>query len=132
MSAEALRSEDFDSTVADNDIVVIDFWAPWCGPCKSFAPIFERVAADNPDLKFVKVNTDEEQSLAGHFGIRSIPTLMIFRERVIVFQQAGVLPKGALDDLLSQVRALDMNEVRRGAQPYDPDADSADGEQTLQ
>jgi thioredoxin len=132
MSAEALRSEDFDTTISDNDIVVIDFWAPWCGPCKSFAPIFERAAAANPDLKFVKVNTDEEQSLAGHFGIRSIPTLMIFRERVIVFQQAGALPAGALDDLLSQVRALDMNEVRRGAQPYDPDGDSADGQQTLQ
>jgi len=80
------------------------------------------VAGENPDLKFVKVNTDEEQALAGHFGIRSIPTLMIFREQVIVFQQPGALPKGALADIVAQVRDLDMAEVKRGARPYDPDA----------
>jgi thioredoxin len=127
MSAEPLHAEDFDTTIAENDIVVVDFWAPWCGPCKGFAPVFEQLANENPDLKFVKVDTDEEQELAGHFGIRSIPTLMIFRERVIVFQQAGALPKGALEDVLTQVRELDMTEVRRGAQPYDPDRDDADG-----
>jgi thioredoxin len=127
MSAEPLRAEDFDTTIAENDIVVVDFWAPWCGPCKGFAPVFEQLANENPDLKFVKIDTDEEQELAGHFGIRSIPTLMIFRERVIVFQQAGALPKGALEDVLTQVRELDMTEVRRGAQPYDPDRDEADG-----
>ena len=129
MTASALTAENFDATVTGNDIVVIDFWAPWCGPCRSFAPIFDQVAGENPDVAFVKVNTDEEQALAGHFGIRSIPTLMIFREQVIVFQQAGALPKGALDDILGQVRQLDMDEVRRGARPYeadDGDEDDAD------
>ena len=119
MSVSAITTDQFDSTVTDNDIVVVDFWAPWCGPCRSFAPIFEKTAGENADVKFVKVNTDEEQSLAMHFGIRSIPTLMIFREQVVVFQQPGALPKGALDDLLGKVRALDMAEVKRGAQPYD-------------
>lgn len=128
MTANALTADNFDETVTGNDIVVIDFWAPWCGPCRSFAPIFEQVAQENPDLAFVKVNTDEEQALAGHFGIRSIPTLMIFREQVIVFQQAGALPKGALVDILGQVRELDMAEVKRGARPYEPDEDADDDE----
>mgnify|MGYP000843549952 CR=1 FL=1 len=124
MSVESLTTDRFDATVGDHDIVVVDFWAPWCGPCKGFAPVFEAVAAENPDVKFVKVNTDEEGALAGHFGIRSIPTLMIFRERVIVFSQPGALPKGAVDDVLRQVRGLDMAEVRRGAHPHEPsDAD---------
>ncbi|HMS79127.1 MAG TPA: thioredoxin [Burkholderiaceae bacterium] len=124
MSVESLTTDRFDATVGGHDIVVVDFWAPWCGPCKGFAPVFEAVAAENPDVKFVKVNTDEEGALAGHFGIRSIPTLMIFRERVIVFSQPGALPKGAVDDVLRQVRGLDMAEVRRGAHPHEPsDAD---------
>jgi thioredoxin 1 len=115
MAVDALLTDQFDTTVTDNDIVVIDYWAPWCGPCMGFAPIFEQVANDNPDIKFVKVNTDEEQALAGHFQIRSIPTLMIFRENIIVFEQAGALPKGALQDVIQQVRALDMVEVKRGS-----------------
>ena len=115
MSVSDLSTEQFDATVGGHDIVVVDFWAPWCGPCRSFAPVFSKVADENSDVKFVKINTDEEQSLAMHFGIRSIPTLMILREQVIVFQQPGALSKGALEDVLKQVRALDMAEVKRGA-----------------
>jgi thioredoxin 1 len=128
MGARAVTTEEFDAVVNDNDIVLVDFWAPWCGPCKGFAPIFEQVAQENPDVAFVKVNTDEESELAGGFAIRSIPTLMIFRERVIVFQQAGALPKGALDDILTQVRALDMAEVKRGAHPHGGEAEESDAQ----
>ena len=125
MPVQAVKTEEFDSVVTGNDIVLADFWAPWCGPCKSFAPIFEQVANENPDVAFVKINTDEEPALAGGFAIRSIPTLMIFREQVIVFQQAGAVPKGALVDLLAQVRALDMAEVKRGAHPHEPGIEQA-------
>lgn len=119
MAVVQLKTEDFDKTISSHDIVILDFWAPWCGPCKSFAPTFEAVSEEHPDITFAKINTDEEPDLAGHFGIRSIPTLMIFRERVIIFQQAGALPKSALDDLIQQVRALDTEEVKRGAQPHE-------------
>lgn len=118
MAVKELKTADFDHTISSNDIVILDFWAPWCGPCKGFAPVFEDVSEEHPDIVFAKINTDEENQLAGHFGIRSIPTLMVFREKVIVFQQAGALPKNALTDLIQQIRALDMEEVRRGARPY--------------
>jgi thioredoxin 1 len=108
-----VTKENFSEVIEKNDIVIIDFWAPWCGPCRSFAPIFEKAAEANPDAAFVKINTEQEQELAGHFQIRSIPTLMVFREKVLIFAQPGVLPESALADLLSQVKALDMEQVHK-------------------
>lgn len=108
-----LTAETFDSVVTDNDIVLIDFWAAWCGPCRTFAPIYESVAASHPDLVFGKVDTEAQPELAGSFGIRSIPTLVVIRDGIVLFSQPGVLPEHALEDLVAQVRALDMDDVRR-------------------
>jgi thioredoxin 1 len=109
----ALTKDTYETTIRENDIVLIDFWAAWCGPCRMFAPIFDEAAAENPDLVFAKVDTEAEQELASTLGIMSIPTLAIFREGIPVFAQPGALPRAALDDLIAQVRALDMDEVRR-------------------
>ncbi|WP_126455904.1 thioredoxin [Sulfuriflexus mobilis] len=108
-----LNKDNFQSAIEDNDILILDFWAPWCGPCKSFGPIFEKVAGENPDIAFAKINTEEEQELGAMFAIRSIPTLMIFREQIAVFSQPGALPEGSLNELIGKVKELDMDEVRK-------------------
>ncbi len=112
MPTVELTKDNFNEIVSPTSTVIIDFWAEWCGPCKRFAPIFEEAADAHPDVVFAKVNTEEQPELAGTFGIRSIPTLMIFRERVGVFQQAGMVPRAAIDDLVGQVTKLDMEAVR--------------------
>jgi len=108
-----LTKENFQDVVGNNDFVIIDFWAPWCGPCRNFAPIYEAASEKHADIVFGKVNTEEEQELAGYFQIRSIPTLMIFREKIIIFSQPGMLPANAFDDLIVRARELDMDHVRK-------------------
>lgn len=111
MATEEITSQTFEETITQNDIVIIDFWAPWCGPCRSFAPIYEKVSENHTDIVFAKVNTEEEQDLAEHFQIRSIPTLMIFREQVVLFAQPGMLSESQLEQVITQVRSLDMAKV---------------------
>jgi len=111
-----LTKESFSDIVAAHNIVMVDFWAPWCGPCRSFAPIYEQVAEQYPDIAFGKVNTEVEQELAEHFQIRSIPTLMAVRESVVIFMQAGALPAAALHDVIEKVRAVNMAEVHKEIQ----------------
>ena len=111
MATVELTQENFEETVNKNPMVIIDFWAPWCGPCKGFAPVYEKAAETHPEVVFAKVNTDEQQELAGSFNIRSIPTLIVFREKVILFQQAGALPGAALEQVITQAKALDMTKV---------------------
>ena len=113
MATTALTEQNFEEIVTTNDIVFIDFWAAWCGPCRSFAPTYEKVAEKHPDIVFAKVDTEAEQGLASAFSIMSIPTLMIMRENIVLFSQAGALPESALEALVEKVRELDMTEVRR-------------------
>jgi thioredoxin 1 len=113
MAVVELTKDNFEQVVTSNPTVVVDYWAPWCGPCRGFAPIFERVAEANPDIVFAKVNTDEEQEIGSHFQIRSIPTLMVFREQVIVFSQPGALPQNALEQIVEKAKTLDMDQVRK-------------------
>lgn len=111
MAVLDLDESNFEQTILNNDFVIVDFWAPWCGPCRGFAPVFEAASEKHPDIVFAKVNTEEQQGLAAHFQIRSIPTLMIFREQVIIYAQPGALPAGAFDDLIARARELDMAKV---------------------
>jgi len=113
MAVVELTKENFEQVITSNAMVIVDYWAPWCGPCRGFAPVFEGVAEENPDVVFAKVNTDEEQEIAQHFQIRSIPTLMVFKEQVVVFSQAGALPKGPFEQVVAKAKELDMEDVRR-------------------
>ena len=113
MAVVDLTDDNFEQTVTDNSFVIVDFWAEWCGPCKSFAPTYSKVSEDHPDIVFAKVNTEEQQQVAAHFQIRSIPTLMIFRDQIIIFSQAGALPEGSFRELIQKASELDMDEVRK-------------------
>jgi thioredoxin len=113
MATVELTKDNFEKVVTESPIVIVDFWAPWCGPCRGFAPVYEKAAESHADVVFGKVNTDQEQELAGAFNIRSIPTLMVFREKVVLFQQAGALPASALEQVIAQTRALDMAKVHQ-------------------
>lgn len=113
MSIVELTKDTFQDAITPDGTLIIDFWAPWCGPCRGFAPVFEQAAEQHPDVTFAKVNTDVEQELAGALGIRSIPTLMVFREKVLLFSQPGALSAGQLGELLTKVKEVDMAEVHR-------------------
>jgi thioredoxin len=113
MATIALTKANFEDIVTANDMVLVDFWAPWCGPCKGFAPVFEAASEKHGDVVFAKVNTDEEQELAGSFNIRSIPTLMFFREKVILYSEAGALPGSALEQVIAKGKELDMQVVHK-------------------
>jgi thioredoxin 1 len=113
MATVDLTKENFVDTVNNNDFVIIDFWAPWCGPCQSFAPVYTEMSEKYPDIVFAKVNTEEQQELAGQFNVRSIPTLAIFREQVILYMEAGALPASGLEEIIQKAGELDMDEVRK-------------------
>jgi thioredoxin 1 len=113
MATIALSKDNFEQVVTGNDTVIIDFWAPWCGPCRGFAPVFEATSEKHAGVVFAKVNTEEEPELAGHFEIRSIPTLMVFREKVLLFSQAGALPAAGLEAVIRKVQEIDMAQVHR-------------------
>ena len=119
MSTTNLTFTQLEETLEKNDIVLIDFFTDWCGPCKNFAPVFERASEKHQDIKFAKCNTEQEQQLAAAFGVRSIPTLAIFREKILLFLQPGALPEHALEELVEQVRSLDMEEIRNKLEEED-------------
>jgi thioredoxin len=113
MATVDLTKDDFEQVIAGNDVVIVDFWAPWCAPCRAFAPTFEQASEQHADVVFAKVNTEEEREVAGAFNIRSIPTLMVFRENVILYAEAGSLPAQALEQVITQVKGIDMPAVHR-------------------
>ena len=113
MATVELTKENFEQVVTGNDVVIVDFWAPWCAPCRAFAPTFEQASEEHADVVFAKVNTEEEQEVAGAFNIRSIPTLMVFREKVILYSEAGSLPAQVLEQVITQAKGVDMSVVHR-------------------
>ncbi len=113
MAVVELNNDNFEQTVTENDFVIVDFWAPWCGPCRSFAPVFEKVSEEYDNIVFAKVNTEVEQTIAAHFQIRSIPTLMMFRDKIIIYSQLGAMPENGFKELVQRAGELDMNDVRR-------------------
>ena len=125
MAVVELTKENFEQVITSNATVIVDYWAPWCGPCRGFAPVFEKVSESHPAVIFAKVNTDEEQEIAAHFQIRSIPTLMVFRDQIIVFSQPGALPQNALEQVVAKAKELDMDQVRKQIAQEQPGQEGA-------
>lgn len=124
MATVELTKDNFDEIVGGNSFVIVDYWASWCGPCQNFAPIYEEASEKHDDIVFAKVNTEEQQELAAHFQIRSIPTLMIFRDQIVIFSQPGMLPANAFEELIGKARELDMDEVRKQVEAQQQGAQS--------